>query len=278
MSYQQLVGLACRILSARREYRCAKLDEFCSEVPFLFAALSAFFSMRRILEKLWASAQARVASLPNAPRLLAKTRASLGMVATEELAGPGPEQHGDDDEEEVEVAGIGPRQGSRGMREELKKPRKTPTDGGGGGDGVNGSGGEGRASAKGGEGRDVHLDQEQQEQMRFLETYVFLEEFLKELFCALSAKSHVESDKQGLTESHRRGSQELTRGVNVEDGEASPMPASFGAGLGGRRLSEEGWLQLEDGSGPVEHEELPTSLDEFLREAAFPTLVSPPVL
>lgn len=234
--------------------------------------------MRRILEKLWASAQARVASLPNAPRLLATTRASLGMVAAEGLAGTGGgEQHGDDDSEEVEVAGIGPRQGSRGMREELKKARSAPVSVGVG-VGVGGGGG----GVKGGKkkGRDSHLsEQEQQEQARFLKTYVFLEEFLKELFCALSAKSHVESDKQGLTESHRLGSQELVRGVSVEDGEASPLPARFGAGGGGgRRLSAERWGQREDGGGAVEHEELPTSLDEFLREAAFPTLVSRPVL
>ncbi|CBN76257.1 conserved unknown protein [Ectocarpus siliculosus] len=90
-----------------------------------------FRSMRRILEKLWASAQERVASLPNAPRLLAQARASLGMPAI------------GDSEETADVAGVtgtarGGRQGSRGMREELSNSkRRQQGEAGGGGEAEN---------------------------------------------------------------------------------------------------------------------------------------------
>lgn len=250
--------------------------------------------MRRILEKLWASAQERVASLPNAPRLLARARASLGMPAI------------GDSEETADVAGVtgtarGGRQGSRGMKEELSNSkRRQQVQGGvdgGGGVGVKRGAGDARsAEAQGGKGRatdsSTHSSEQQQQQepqsstSHFLGTYVFLEEFLKELFCALSAKNGVESDAQGLSESHRQGSAELHTGMLSVDGEASPKPPGAGrrggrggGGGGGKGFSGEGEA---GGGGEAENEEdideLPTSLDELLKEAAFPTFVSPPVL
>lgn len=234
-------------------------------------------SMRRILEKLWASAQARVASLPNARRLLAQTRAALGMAAGDASGS-----------EEVEVARSGGGQGSRGMREELNKSRlkgvSTETAGGGGG------GGGGGAERADGSSEDKieertstqnHHQQQQQQDSHFLETYVFLEEFLKELFSVLSAKSHVERDAHGLSESHRRGSQELraglVRGVSVDEGDASPRDVRFGS-RGAERGATAAWAEGGGRGDGVEEAELPTSLAEFLREAAFPTFVSPAVL
>ncbi|CAM9418350.1 unnamed protein product, partial [Hapterophycus canaliculatus] len=80
-----------------------------------------FRSMRRILEKLWGSAQERVASLPNAPRMLSQARASLGMDpvgATGSVAGVPGGGGG------AVVGGGGRRQGSRGMREELGSSKR----------------------------------------------------------------------------------------------------------------------------------------------------------
>lgn len=253
-------------------------------------------SMRRILEKLWASAKERVASLPDAPRQLARARASLGMPS---VGDPG-------DSEDVKGApGTGGgegrgggRQGSRGMREELSNSKRRqqqqqqqqPTDVSRGEGGVvDGPAGVGAEDTLAGERGSTSTSSEQQQQheqqqeglpspAHFLGTYVFLEEFLKELFCALSAKNGVETDAQGLSESHQ-GSAELlrTRLLSV-DGDSSPKPASSagpGRGGGDRGFGAPG--AAGDGDDKEEERELPTSLDEFLRQAAFPTFVSPPL-
>ncbi|CAN0262305.1 unnamed protein product, partial [Laminaria digitata] len=87
-----------------------------------------------------------------------------------------------------------------------------------------------------GAGDSFQREQQKQQEAHFFETYVFVEEFLKELFCALSAKSNVESQKQGLSESHQQGSRDLragrVSGVSADDGDmASPRPTQpdFGA-------------------------------------------------
>lgn len=256
--------------------------------------------MRRILEKLWASAKERVASLPDASRQLARARASLGMPPVGDPA----------DLEDVkgvpgDGSGAAPRsgrQGSRGMREELSNSKRRQqqqqqqsSSSSNAEDGAVG----GPAGARGGdtlsgERRSASPEQLQHEgssssvsssssPSHFLATYVFLEEFLKELFCALSAKNGVETDAQGLSESHRKGSAELlrTRLLSV-DGDGSPRQAS-GPGLGGKGGGDRGFGAAEGAAGDErekeeeEEGELPTSLDEFLREAAFPTFVSPPL-
>ncbi|CAM9880750.1 unnamed protein product [Scytosiphon promiscuus] len=320
-----------------------------------------FRSMRRILEKLWGFAQDRVASLPNAPRLLSQARASLGMDATgtagdhsavsavgsdgsaetaaAEKSSGGPGGDG--------VVGVGAergRQGSRGMREELSSSKRrqhhpyqqqkqangSGQDGGAnpGGGGVVGRSGEslgdgdvppasrrGRAASGAGSTEQQQRQEGKQRQQEpppppppppsssssspppsssssssssssdFFGTYVFLEEFLKEIFCALSAKNGVESDAQGLSESHRKGSaaEEVLRNrfMSVDLGDTSPKEPAMATvlasgghaarlangGVGGEKADVEG-----GGVG-----ELPTSLDELLKEAAFPTFVSPPV-
>lgn len=256
--------------------------------------------MRRILEKLWASAKERAASLPDAPRQLAQARASLGMPSVGDPA----------DADDVRGApgagaGAGPRsgrQGSRGMREELsnskrrhqRQQQQQQSSGGsraedGAVDGPAGARGEDtvalgtRSNSTSSEQLEQHDQQEGQSQFsssHFLDTYVFLEEFLKELFCALSAKNGVETDALGLSESHRHGPAELLRTqLLAPDGDSSPKQAS-GAGPGdggGDRGFGTGAAAEGDGGEKEEEGELPTSLDEFLREAAFPTFASPPL-
>lgn len=218
--------------------------------------------MRRVLERLWVAAQARVVALPDAPRLLARARAALGMAAGDFL---GPEE-----DEEVEVSGVG--QGrvlgsvSGGSKEhEAASPEK----------------GDSRARAgaveKDGDGTaDERVRQSVErgaaDQARFLETFVFLEEFLKELFCALQAKSHVQKDAKGLCESHRQGSLNAHRGMAG----AGFMDDAENSSLSPRRYhtSPEKESQVAD-DGVAE---LPTSLDEFLRTEALPVFVSAPPL
>lgn len=216
------------------------------------------------------------------------------------------------------VGAEGGRQGSRGMREELSSSKRrqyqqqqqTQSSGCGTSDGGGGGGGRAGVVGRSGESRgreDVKAtsrsrstatagsQQQEGEQpppppppppsssssSRFFETYVFLEEFLKELFCALSAKNGVESDAQDLSESHRKGSaaEEVLRNrlMSVDVGDTSPRETAVASvpGGGGHVDGERnggGGGKEGDGVG-----ELPTSLDELLKEAAFPTFVSPPV-
>lgn len=284
--------------------------------------------MRRLLQKLWVSAQARVASLPNAPRLLARARASLGMAAGDFL---GPSS--DEDEDEVEVEGIGTVSIMKGKSESVNhkdnirsKGRKSTTRKSGTSgaqtaaergaetsakavdnhdhDGVGGSGcgeqrGRGDGEDAGEEGRrgggghsGCGRRWASREQARFLETYVFLEEFLKELFCVLQAKSCVETDARGLSESHRQETKRaLQRLPSAEEGCHRMDPLAVGgAELGDdeEEMEEEDSGEEVDGSGgegagsalgkemELVVEELPTSIDEFLRAAEFPTFASPP--
>ncbi len=284
-------------------------------------------SMRRILERLWASAQERIASLPNAPRLLAQARASLGMPPVGDPGADGSEDvAGVTGAEGAGMGGSG-RQGSRGMREELSNSKRRqqqqhqhqhqhqqlkPS----GAASSHADVGAGRAEARGEDektgkesaasaanaGGGSSEPQRQKDppppppppsssSSQFLDTYVFLEEFLKELFCALSVKNGVETDAQGLSESHRRGSAELLRTWLLSgDGEGSPKQAAGAAGgdggagaddrgFGGDGAGErEGGAGEKEGGGGAESGDLPTSLDEFLREAAFPTFASPPLM
>lgn len=211
--------------------------------------------MRRVLEELWVSAQARVATLPDAPRLLAKARATLGMAAGDFL--------GPDEDEEIEVPGVGPARSTGALAnrtashdEHTQSPRTAQISKGE----RRGECGEVKALERGGA-----------EQARFLETFVFLEEFLKELFCALQAKSHVETDAQGLSESHRRGTMTERNGMQ----RTFSVDEAENFSLSPRRVvtSPEKDQQVEDKVA-----ELPTSLDEFLRTEALPVLVSSPAL
>lgn len=207
--------------------------------------------MRRVLEMLWVSAQARVASLADAPRLLARVRASLGMAAGDFL---GPEDG------EAEAAGTG--------NKEVRKPA-------GNQDGEAGSAAQGETQSTAGSSG---------ESTRFLETYVFLEEFLKELFCALQAKSYVEKDARGLFESHHKGSRDaregFPRGFSLDEAEGGSPHRRAGAWLDEGEEDENGGDggadQRQEPRGVGKAEELPTSLDEFLRAAQFPILVSTP--
>lgn len=238
----------------------------CLTCIFLIYHVVFIFSMRRILEKLWASAQAGVASMPNTSRLLAQARASLGMPVGDLFRS-----------EEVEVPGIGGGQGRRGMREELRKAR------------LPGVGSTETAAVGGEKKKSSEVNDEEgggsQQESRFLETYVFLEEFLKEIFCALSAKSNVESDAQGLSESYARQRcielrAEMVRSLSVDEGEggASPVADCGDLGAGGRGNSTASEVRERGVSGcGAEVADLPTSLDEFLREAAFPIFSTTPV-
>ncbi|CAM9784775.1 unnamed protein product [Sphacelaria rigidula] len=260
-----------------------------------------FRSMRRLLQKLWVSAQARVASLPNAPRLLARARASLGMAAGDFL---GPSS--DEDEDEVEVEGIGTVSIMKGKSESVNhkdnirsKGRKSTTRKSVGGSGCGEQRGRGDGEDAGEEGRrgggghsGCGRRWASREQARFLETYVFLEEFLKELFCVLQAKSCVETDARGLSESHRQETKRaLQRLPSAEEGCHRMDPLAVGgAELGDdeEEMEEEDSGEEGDGSGgegagsalgkemELVVEELPTSIDEFLRAAEFPTFASPP--
>lgn len=209
--------------------------------------------MRRILEKLWESARSRISSLPNASRRLTRTRSLLGIV------------DGDNKitEEDRSAVGIGGGQGTRGMREELKMARRASI---GSDDPKEGA----KAPATA-----LELQQREQES-KLLETYVFLEEFLKELFCAMSAKCHVESDASGLSESHRAACLALRVSLNgggVDESEGIGEAASVG-----RRQSSfgsEGKPFVENG---VDVTDLPTSMDEFLRQATFPAFLASAVV
>lgn len=280
--------------------------------------------MRRLLQKLWVSAQARVASLPNAPRLLARARASLGMAAGDFL---GPSS--DEDEDEVEVEGIGTVSIMKGKNERVNqkdnlrgKGRKSTTlesgtsgakmaaergagttaeavdnydHDGRGGDDCGRQRGRGEGEDAGEEGRRDDGGHSgcgrrwaSREQARFLETYVFLEEFLKELFCVLQAKSCVETDARGLSESHRQETRRALQrlpsaegchrvtvgGAEVDDDEEEAEEED--SGDGGDSSGGEGAGSALGKEMELVVEELPTSIDEFLRAAEFPTFASPP--
>lgn len=218
----------------------------------------------------------------------------LGPLEEEEK-----EDNGDDDndDEEVEVPGVGQR--SRKYKPEQrvfegkKLGRKSERYSGGGYESTEGSLARKRGDAARGGGGVVKVERGVGEQARFLETFVFLEEFLKELFCALQAKSHVETDARGLSESHRQQGDDqrgISNGVFVDDGDGclTPDPNQEGVGREGRWHEDggedmegrEGAGEVEEGNecGDVQVAELPTSLAEFLRTEAFPVFVSPPGL
>ena len=299
------------------------------------------------METLWASARARISSLPNASLRLAQARSSLGMSASDT-----------DDPAEAPTVEVGGGQGSRGMKEELKMKRmasgssevrrgsgsngagtgggdskvaattpakamelqqqdqqscltEDPTESttievGGGqgsrgmkeelrmkrmaggssearrGSGSNGAGtrGEDPKAAATTPAKAVELQQQDQES-RLLETYVFLEEFLKELFSALSAKSHMESDALGMFESQRgAGSLALRVGMAKEDSldEGDISPVAVRAGRSARHSCPEPKATDPPGNGVVDVAELPTSMDDFLREIAFPPFLAPSVV
>lgn len=212
-------------------------------------------SMRRILESLWESARSRVSSLPNAPRRLTRTRSLLGIVDGDNMM--------TEDRSAVEIGG---GQGTRGMREELKMVRRASI------------GSEDPKEAAKAPATALELQQREQES-KFLETYVFLEEFLKELFCAMSAKCHVESDASGLSESHRAAC--LALRVSLNGGGLDESEGIGDAASVGRRQSSfesEGKPFFMENGVDVDVTDLPTSMDEFLRQATFPAFLASAVV